>query len=97
MRRIGVRALRERLSRVLADVQAGETVLVINRGQPVARIEPLHAGAPDEVRRLLATGRAMWGGTPLEPLEPLAIAPGPPVADILLAQRGERGGAVPGQ
>lgn len=97
MRRVGVRALREQLTRVLADVQTGETVIVLRRGQPVARIEPVYPGAPVEVRRLLATGRASWSGQPLGPLEAVELAPGPAVSDILLAQRGRGGDALPGQ
>ena len=38
MREIGVRALRERLSEVLAQVGAGQTVVITHHGQPVARI-----------------------------------------------------------
>lgn len=87
MREVGVRVLREQLSRVLAEVEAGEAVLVTNHGEPIARIEPIRAAAPPDVRHLLATGRAMWDGRPLEPFEPVTLRPGPNVADILLAQR----------
>lgn len=97
MREVGVRALRERLTQVLAEVQAGEVVVVVHRGRPIARLEPVQPSAPLEVRLLLASGRASWGGRPLEPVELVELAPGPAVADILLAQRGERGDAVPGQ
>lgn len=95
MRAIGVRALREQLSQILVEVQAGETVLVTRAGEPVARIEPVRPAVPEDVRRLVTTGQASWSGSALPPLEPAAIAPGPPVADILLRQRGERAAAVP--
>ena len=88
MREIGVRELREHLSRVLADVQGGTSVVVTRAGEPIARIEPVHPAAPPEVQRLLASGRASWGGRSLEPREPVAIGPGPDVSDILLSQRG---------
>ena len=94
MRHVGVRTLREHLSQVLADVEAGEVVVVTKAGQPMAKIGPVQPVAPPEVRRLLESGRATWGGQPLEPLEAVAIAPGPPVANILLDQRGDRGDAL---
>ena len=94
MRTVGVRALREQLSQILGDVQAGETVLVTRAGEPVARIEPAKPVVPEDVRRLLASGQATWGGSALRPLDAVTIDPGPDVADILLSQRGERADAV---
>lgn len=96
MQAVGVRELREHLSRVLADVQEGETVVVTKGGAPIARIEAIRKGVPAEVQRLLASGNVTWGGKPLEPHEPVAIGPGPTVADILVAMRG-RDDALPGQ
>lgn len=84
---IGVRELRQHLSRVLADVQRGESVIVTKDGEPVARIAPVYAQVPEDVQRVLASGKATWGGHLLEPHEPIVIGPGPDVADILLAQR----------
>jgi prevent-host-death family protein len=95
MQTVGVRELRERLARVLHDVQAGETIVVTRAGAPIARLEPMRPGVPPEVQRLLETGDVTWNGQPLEPLEPIPIGPGPDVADLLIAQRG--GDAVPGQ
>ena len=87
---IGVRALRERLSQVLESVQAGQSVLVTHNRKPIARIEPVRADAPPEVRRLLETGRAKWSGGRLAPFEPVElVGDGPTVSEILLAQRGE--------
>jgi prevent-host-death family protein len=88
VREIGVRALRERLSDVLTEVEAGETVVVTNKGRAIAKIAPVYVDTPKEVRRLLESGRASWGGQRLGPLEPVEIAPGQAVADILLSQRG---------
>jgi prevent-host-death family protein len=39
-RRVGIRALREDLSRIVRRVQRGEVVEVTDRGQPVARLVP---------------------------------------------------------
>jgi prevent-host-death family protein len=41
MSQIGIRELREGLSRALRRVRAGETIEVTDRGRPVARIVPV--------------------------------------------------------
>jgi prevent-host-death family protein len=51
---VGVRELRNNLSRYLARVQAGEEVVVTDHGQPVARVLPVH-GQPT-LDRLIAAG-----------------------------------------
>ncbi len=52
MKRATVSDLKSRLSAYLKRVRAGETVLVLDRDQPVARIEP--AAADDDPRGRLA-------------------------------------------
>jgi prevent-host-death family protein len=47
---VGVRELKTRLGRYLRSVREGRTVLVTDRGEPIAELRPL---APD--RRLSAT------------------------------------------
>ncbi len=52
---VGVRELRDGLSRHLAEVRAGRTATVTDHGRPVARIVPV--GAPNSLERLVAEGR----------------------------------------
>lgn len=52
---VGVRALRDNLSRHLAAVRDGRVVTVTDHGTPVARIVPI--GAPTALERLRAEGR----------------------------------------
>lgn len=52
---VGVRELRDGLSRHLAQVRAGHSVIVTDHGVPVARIVPV--GAPSAVEQLTAEGR----------------------------------------
>jgi prevent-host-death family protein len=40
VRRVGIRELRENLSRIVRRVQRGEVVEVTDRGQPVVRLVP---------------------------------------------------------
>lgn len=51
----GVRALRDELSRYLAEVRKGHIVTVTDHGQVIARIVP--AGNPTALERLIAEGR----------------------------------------
>lgn len=54
--RIGIRELREDLSRTLRRVQSGEAVEVTDRGRPIARLIPL---VPESraLARLIASGK----------------------------------------
>jgi prevent-host-death family protein len=54
METIGVRELRRYASRWLARVRAGETILVTDRGRPVARLAPVEE--PAGYDRLVAEG-----------------------------------------
>jgi prevent-host-death family protein len=53
-REVGIRELRDNLSRLLDDVQAGRELIVTDRGRPVARI----VGTPGEswLDELVAAG-----------------------------------------
>ena len=54
MNSIGVRELRDHLSKHLADVRDGRTVTITDRGTPIARIVPV---GPSTLDRLIAEGR----------------------------------------
>lgn len=56
--RVGVRELRQNLSVYLARVIAGERLEVTDRGNPVAMLIPIRAGAT-LVERLVGEGRAI--------------------------------------
>jgi len=55
MKTVGVRALKQNASAVVAEAAAGEVVTITDRGRPVARLVPL---APSRVADLVAAGRA---------------------------------------
>ena len=76
---MGVRELKDGLSRALRQVQDGETVVVTDHGRPIARIVKAW---PSRAQQLLAEGRLVsaehegdlldvWPPPPLEPGEPL--------------------------
>jgi prevent-host-death family protein len=58
MKRASVSELKNKLSAYLRRVKAGESVLVTDRGQPIARLEPLRGPAAADARlaRLIAEG-----------------------------------------
>ncbi|MGO2050222.1 MAG: type II toxin-antitoxin system Phd/YefM family antitoxin [Microbacterium sp.] len=51
---VGVRELRDGLSRYLTDVRNGEEVIVTDHGKPVAKLVPINQESPLE--RLVAEG-----------------------------------------
>ena len=74
---VGIKELKAHLSAHLARVKAGDTVVITDRGKPVAKLVPATTeGVPTSVARLLASGEATWSGEPLPPFEPVALAPG---------------------
>ncbi len=86
MEEVGVRELKASLSRYLRRVRAGETIVVTDRGRPVARIVP--AGIPEHVARLMAEGRVTWSGKPFVPPEKVfKLKPGPPISDYISEDR----------
>ena len=52
---VGVRELRDSLSRHLATVREGHTITVTDHGRPVARIIPV--GVPTKLEQLIADGK----------------------------------------
>lgn len=66
----------------------GETLVVTDRGKPVARIIP--AGIPEGLAQLMAEGRVTWSGRPfVPPLKGVKPKPGAPLAsDIIIEERG---------
>lgn len=80
-----MRELKNSLSRYLKRVREGETVVVTDRGEPIARIIPTRI--PEHLAKLMAAGRVTWSGKPFEPPQPVPIAPGPPLADYISEDR----------
>jgi len=98
MKAVGVRELKAHLSRYLRDAQAGEVVLVTDRGRVIAELR----GAPETARpesavdrglRLLGTRAALAVREPHDPAayaaSPVRSAPGT-AQSLLDAERGER-------
>ena len=81
---VGVRELRNNLSRHLAEVRAGHTVTVTDHGRPVARIVPVDRLTKYE--QLVAEGRITKGRRPKRPAPEPIVADGT-VSDLIAEQR----------
>jgi prevent-host-death family protein len=92
MNQVGVRELRQNLSRYLVEVKAGESFIVTERGREVARLLP--SGPVDSpIARLAAErGATMPRGHLLSRVRGATLPPavGPPSIQILDELRRER-------
>ncbi len=92
-REIGARELKTRLGAYLREVREGATLIVTERGEPVAEIRPLRAGGKTEKARLdelVARGVLTRGSRKkLPPFRPIRIA-GRPLSETIIEDRDER-------
>lgn len=82
MSEVGIRALKQNASAVVAQAAAGEHVTITDRGRPVAQLTPIPAS---RVERLVAAGRARPAKHGIAALP--APRPGPVLSAALAAQR----------
>lgn len=81
---VGVRELRDRLSRYLAAVRDGYTITITDHGRPVARIVPV--GVPTKLERLIADGKVTPARRERRPL-PRPVKTSGMVSDLIDEQR----------
>jgi len=93
MATVGARELKTRLGRYLKLVREGATLIVTDRGRPIAELRPIPPPLDDEqtvIEELIALGKLTWQSrTPLVPFEAISI-PGAAVADTVIAGREDR-------
>lgn len=81
---VGVRELRDGLSRHLATVREGHTITVTDHGRPVARIIPV--GVPTKLEQLIAEGK-VTPGTRRKRKRPAPVKTNGAVSDLIEQQR----------
>jgi len=87
---VGVRELRQNLSRYLERVKAGEAFVVTERGSEVARLTP-SGGRQSALARLIADrGATIPQGDLIANLGTRHQVHGPSTGDVLAEQREER-------
>lgn len=81
---IGIRELRDQLSRHLAEVREGRIVTVTDHGLPIARIVPVQR--PTKLEQLRGEGRVKRAPTRKQPA-PAPLATSGTVSDLVTEQR----------
>lgn len=82
MKKVGIRALKQNASAVVAEAASGETITITDRGRPVAQMTPLPAS---RLAAMIQAGRARPAKGNLADLpEP---KPGPDVSAVLAEMR----------
>lgn len=82
---VGIRELRDTLSRQLHRVREGHTVTVTDHGKPIARIVPIEGQSVFE--RLVAEGKITAAASATRHV-PAPIVTGATVSDLIPEQRG---------
>lgn len=86
---VGVRELKASLGKYLRTVRGGTTLIVTDRGEPIAELRPLQDGLDQKLARLRAAGVIGGGSGRLRPFKPLQI-PGVSLSDAVLEDREDR-------
>jgi prevent-host-death family protein len=88
MNGVGIRALKQNASQVVARAAAGEVVTITDRGRPVAQLVPVPVG---RVAAFVAAGRARLAKGSLTSLgAPPEVPQGQPVlSEVLASMRAE--------
>lgn len=80
---VGIRELKNDISRIIERVEAGETITVTRRGEPVARL--MSAKIPAKLAAMIADGtvRPPSNGKPFIPKPVKLIGPGPTASEYV--------------
>ena len=82
---VGIRALQQHASAVVARAAAGEEIVITDRGRPVARIAPLR---PRGLQALIDEGLVRPGRGTFAPFDQrIEITDGPSASEILAEMR----------
>jgi prevent-host-death family protein len=90
MKTVGVRDLKEHLSRYLKMVKSGERIIVTDRQKEVALLIPYGMETDEEkLLRSVQRGVAYWTGGKPKGMVHLVVSRGKKVSDAVLEDRGE--------
>lgn len=86
---VGIRELKEGLSRYLRLVKTGTVIIITERGRPIGRLLPYDVGSDQRMVDFVRSGLASWNGQPLGAWQPeVALEGKKTVAEILIEDRG---------
>ena len=85
---VNIRELKSRLSHYLRLAKAGESVEIMERGNPIGRIIPTVLPVQDRIEAMAQSGLLLWNKQKLRPMAPLARVRGRrTVAELLIEDR----------
>ena len=85
---VGIRELKARLSSYVRQAKSGASVIITDRGEPVARLVPIGRSLEDRMEDLVDAGLITWSGKNLARIAPVVRTHGQQsVADLLLEDR----------
>lgn len=84
---VGIRELKNGLSKYIDRVRSGEEVIVTDRGRPVARLSPIDA-SEDRLADLVAAGVVRAPASRKRHVPERRITAQAPVSDLVADQRG---------
>ena len=85
---VGIRELKARLSSYVRQARSGASVIITDRGEPVARLVPMGRSLEDRMEDLLEAGLITWSGRNLARIAPVVRTHGQQsVANLLLQDR----------
>ena len=88
METIGLRELKENLSRYMKRVQTGERIIVTDRKKEIAIIMPLEKKAEEEkIHQLIQRGMAWWSGGKPEGMPARIVSRGKSVSSAVIEGR----------
>ena len=86
--RVGIRELKENLSKYIAKVKSGQSIVITEHGKPVGRIIPEGQSLEERVEALRQAGVIAWDGRKLKRIKPPAVNRGDKlVSDIVIEMR----------
>lgn len=85
---VSIRELKSRLSHYLRLAQAGDSVVITDRGVPVGRLVPMEQNLEGRIDALRAAGVLHWSGRRLAPRQPqIRLPAGKSVAELIIEDR----------
>ncbi|MFL7869774.1 MAG: type II toxin-antitoxin system Phd/YefM family antitoxin [Anaerolineales bacterium] len=71
--KVGIRELKENLSKYMAKVKSGQSIVITEYGKPVGRIIPEGRSSEERVEALVQAGIIAWNGKKLADITPPAV------------------------
>jgi prevent-host-death family protein len=86
--KVGIRELKENLSKYMAKVKSGQSIVITEHGKPVGRIIPEGQSLEERVDALVQAGVIAWDGRKLKRIKPPAVNKSNKlVSDIVIEMR----------